>query len=647
MKRILFLTIILFNFYSYSQNENNKRLDSLLNISKTQKELPLISTLNEISWEYKNSNIDSALFYAKKALKKANKINNKSAISFSYNSIANCFEGFGYLDSARIYHHKSLDLKLQIKDKVGAADSYNNLGIVYDLNGDFDLALKNYFKALHLYESEKVSFDKVPMVLGNIGIVYKKQKKYDKVLDYYNRALKIYEDNNYDFGIVVTKGNIGSVFLKTKDYNKAIKYSNEAKELYNKLGYHRYVPYMINNIAIAKDSLKYYKAAQENYKTAIILFKETQNLYENVYAQIGLANSFYNEKRFKEAQSEAKVALEILHEKGFKEFEVQAFKLLSNIEKNLGNYKEAYFYSNKYAIGKDSLFEENKTKAIFELETKYQTEKKEKEILSQRADIAEKELNINQKNTQIIGLSILAIVLSILGYLLFNQQKLKNQQLKKEGELKEALIKIESQNKLQEQRLSISRDLHDNIGAQLTFIISSIDNLQYGFKITNEKLNNKLSNISAFTKDTIYELRDTIWAMNKSEISLEDLQIRVTNYIEKANMASANTIFQFNVDSDSSNETIFSSVQGMNIYRIIQEAINNAIKYAEATSIKVNFKHLNNQFEISILDDGKGFDIAKVEFGNGLNNIRKRAKDIGATIAFNSDTDGTHINLMV
>ena len=77
------------------------------------------------------------------------------------------------------------------------------------------------------------------------------------------------------------------------------------------------------------------------------------------------------------------------------------------------------------------------------------------------------------------------------------------------------MAKIETQNKLQEQRLRISRDLHDNIGAQLTFIISSIDNLKFGFTDISEKLGSKLSNISSFTQQTIYELRDTIWAMNK------------------------------------------------------------------------------------------------------------------------------------
>mgnify|MGYP000315454022 CR=1 FL=1 len=106
--------------------------------------------------------------------------------------------------------------------------------------------------------------------------------------------------------------------------------------------------------------------------------------------------------------------------------------------------------------------------------------------------------------------------------------------LQKEIDLKAALATIKTQNRLQEQRLRISRDLHDNVGSQLTFIISSLDNLKYVTKDTNTKLKEKLSNISSFTSDTIYQLRDTIWAMNKNEISIEDLHTRILSFIEKA-----------------------------------------------------------------------------------------------------------------
>ena len=474
-KSIFLLVSMLFQFNLFTQNSTH--LDSMLQAAKTQKGLELIENLNEISWEFKNSNIDSAFYYARRSLEAAKDLKDKKAIASSYNSLANCFDGNGSLDSAQYYHQKSLDIKLEIGHTIGAANSYNNLGIVYDLKGDFDLSLENYFKALEIYEKEEVTFDKVPMVLGNIGIVYKKQKEYDKVLEYYQKALKIYEDNNYDFGIVVTKGNIGSVFINTKDFKNAIKYSNEAKKLYAKLGYQRYVPYMISNIAIAKDSLKQHVEAQNDYKEAIKLHEEFQNVYESTHAQLGLAKSYIKQSKFKEAISEIEKALPIISKHGFKEWSVNAYEIMSNALSGLGKYKEALKYHEKYVVAKDSLFEENKTKVIFELEKKYQTEKKEKEILLQRADLAEKDLVLSKKNIQLLGLFVLAVLICMLGYFFYKQQRIKNKQLQKESELKEALVKIETQNKLQEQRLRISRDLHDNIGAQLTFIISSIDNL--------------------------------------------------------------------------------------------------------------------------------------------------------------------------
>lgn len=189
-----------------------------------------------------------------------------------------------------------------------------------------------------------------------------------------------------------------------------------------------------------------------------------------------------------------------------------------------------------------------------------------------------------------MGLGVLAVILSLLGYLFYSQQRIKNRQLQKENELKDALIKIETQNRLQEQRLRISRDLHDNIGAQLTFIISSLDNLKYGFQLP-EKLSNKLKSISEFTSTTIYELRDTIWAMNKNEISLEDLQSRISNFIDKANFATDRIKFDFKSNASDDKNFTLTSVQGMNVYRIVQEAINNALKYANAKNITVDFNH--------------------------------------------------------
>ena len=232
-------------------------------------------------------------------------------------------------------------------------------------------------------------------------------------------------------------------------------------------------------------------------------------------------------------------------------------------------------------------------------------------------------------------------------HFIYRQQKLKNNQEKQEHELKLAITKIETQNKLQEQRLNISRDLHDNIGAQLTFIISSVDNIKYGFNVENPKLSSKLNHISTFTKSTIIELRDTIWAMNSNAITFEDLELRIMNFIEKAKQAKENIDFRFEIASNL-NAVEFTSIVGMNIYRTIQESVNNAIKYANAKVIGIEIKEEADVIKIIISDDGTGFDISNTTFGNGLSNMKKRIGAIGGTFEINSELEkGTIIKLSI
>jgi signal transduction histidine kinase len=198
------------------------------------------------------------------------------------------------------------------------------------------------------------------------------------------------------------------------------------------------------------------------------------------------------------------------------------------------------------------------------------------------------------------------------------------------------LARIETQNKLQEQRLRISRDLHDNIGSQLTFIISSIDSLKFGLRNAEEKTMDKLTGISNFASQTIFELRDTIWAMNKNDITCEDLQARISNFIEKAGTAKNEITFNFSVAETICKDAKFTSIQGMNIYRIIQEAVNNALKHANATNINVHIDKEGATYHIQIEDNGRGFDVQRISGGNGVKNMEKRAKEIAGALTISS-----------
>ncbi|WP_310380129.1 ATP-binding protein, partial [Flavobacterium sp.] len=147
-------------------------------------------------------------------------------------------------------------------------------------------------------------------------------------------------------------------------------------------------------------------------------------------------------------------------------------------------------------------------------------------------------------------------------------------------------------------------------------------------------------------RETIVELRDTIWAMNSTEITYEDLETRINNYIEKAREARDEISFSFAIDDVLKSQKL-TSVQGMNIYRTIQEAVNNAIKYANATIITINAKQEGNQTKITIQDNGIGFDLATIEKGNGLLNMQKRIDVIGGEFNLVSTSEGTKIVILL
>lgn len=144
---------------------------------------------------------------------------------------------------------------------------------------------------------------------------------------------------------------------------------------------------------------------------------------------------------------------------------------------------------------------------------------------------------------------------------------------------------------------------------------------------------------------TIVELRDTIWAMNVNQISFSNLSSRIYNFIEKAKSVKENIQFSF-IIPEHLNQKKFSSLVGINLYRTIQEGINNAIKYANADEIAVEVKEFKDFISIEIKDNGIGFNLDQVELGNGLINMQKRIEEIGGNYSLHSTLgNGTTIQI--
>ncbi|WP_417856240.1 tetratricopeptide repeat protein [Xanthomarina gelatinilytica] len=645
MKKLLLIFISLFfNLHGFSQNPV-KIIDSLkIELSKKPDEATKAKIYGDLTWYYCSVSTDSALVYGKKAMNLAEKMNDSVFLAQTFNDYATVYYLKGDYDVSEDLLKKSLKIRNKLQDSSGIAAVNSKLGNIYYKKSLLDSSMIYFLKSLKYYDDigNKVVSNSLK---SNIANIYMTLKNYSKAEQYLNENITFFQENNQLEYLSNSFVSMASLFLFKKDTTNAINYLKKGIKEAEKVNAYPTLGSAYNNLGTIYSDKKDYKLAKQ-YVLKSIEIREKSNLgTELASSKLTLAGIYNNLGEFNKAKPILLESLNVFINEKVVDKSLLVYLQLIPVYASESKPDSVAYYTNLYIKNQDLVQQENALKLSSELETKYETEKKEKEILLQQAQISIKEQDLKTKNYQIISLIVLAIILSLFGYLLYNQQKLKHSQLKKETELKEALIKIETQNKLQDQRLRISRDLHDNIGAQLTFIISSLDNLKYGFKLP-DNLNDKLKYISEFTSSTIYELRDTIWAMNKSEISFEDLQSRISNFIEKANKSSHAVTFNFNVDKELKNHKMFTSVQGMNIYRIIQEAINNALKYANATQIDVNFSSKNTVYELIITDNGIGFDLNNIEFGNGINNMKKRAHELEAEFEITSQlNNGTTIRV--
>ncbi len=520
---------------------------------------------------------------------------------------------------------------------LGEAESYSNLSLIYYYQGKFEKDIYYSLKAISIYELLHNN-EKLAIEYGELGYRMKR-RSLEKAILYMQKGKNISEKNNLEKPLLSIYNNYGYLKELQKEMDSALYYYKICLKIKEKRKDSIGIPYSLNNIATIYIQQNKFKAAQ-------ILLNKSLQLRIKQKDKTGIAENYFNlgdlnfsQKKYTEAISFYNKSLNIANKSNYLDLIKNCYLELSkSYEKNTNPIQALYHYK-LYSKYKDSLSNQEMNNKIAELDIKFETSKKEKQIIKQQAEV-------KKRNLYLTGLSGLILLLGIIAYLVNRQQKLKNQQQAKEHQLKIAITQIETQNKLQEQRLSISRDLHDNIGAQLTFIISSIDNVKYAFDITNKKLDTKLSSISKFTKETIVELRDTIWAMNSNEITFEDLEGRIHNFIEKAKEAKQEITFSFKIDENLKSKKL-SSVEGMNVYRTIQEAINNSLKYANAKNIQIEAIKSNDQTKITISDNGIGFNEAEIIQGNGLNNMKKRIEEIDGKIHISSSENGTTIEVLI
>jgi signal transduction histidine kinase len=197
------------------------------------------------------------------------------------------------------------------------------------------------------------------------------------------------------------------------------------------------------------------------------------------------------------------------------------------------------------------------------------------------------------------------------------------------------------------ERKRISADLHDNLGAQLSFIKRNVGFLidkPEGFKASDER--RYLDYVNDFARNAMIDLRETIWVLNKEEVFVRDFADKLKFYLGQQLYGAEKIRWDF-TDRIEANWQLSSS-EVMHLFRIVQELVNNAIKHARADHIAVEFiSPADQHYQLEVQDNGCGFDTNNKRPGNyGLNNLRQRAKELTAELEITSAPEmGTRIVL--
>ena len=473
------------------------------------------------------------------------------------------------------------------------AFAYWQLGRMQYFTKDISNALKTNFTAKRYIDSCNVDTLK-GIINNNIGAMFHTLGNIDSALVYYNNAI--------------------SILSKTNRYNDISRIHALVAKLYlNKEG--------VKNIAYSKT---HYDLALKN--------AEKSNDYSSIFfVQLGLADYYNVTHNIPKATEYAQKAYDLVNLKNGKiEEKIYATRVLAQELALAENPKIKDLYD-QFLILRDSVFKIETSTKIADYKVLYETEKKETQnkLLQQENSIIQSK--IDARNKTIIGLLICVALIVILIAWRLNVIKLKKK-----------LAEIENEKKLQHDRERISRDLHDNVGGQLSYVMFSLEGNE---ELTQEKRINKNHQLANALRDVTGNLRETIWALNKQELTLQDIADKLKLYTRNI-FAYQDVKLKF--EENITNDISLNPVYALNLFRICQEIINNVFKHANATELTITFKK-NENITIAISDNGSGFNIDSTKENSfGLTSLKSRAEEINAIINIESAINkGTIITLVV
>lgn len=674
-KKILIITITTLFFFSCKKEKdvdrwsNNKEIDTLLLKS------------NNVKY-----NETERLQYADEAFEKINKLGTDSIeVDFYHKLALSYFDVKNYKKSNKAFL-KMAEKAFQINDIEAIADSNYGIGYYYYGKYDYDSAYYYYSKSEKAYKQLK-SYRYYAQVIGCKSNILWCKKDYagseamtikalkisqnnqdnlmvyncfltlgnnllgmnnpEKALYYYNNAAQKTKDlkSEDQFGVLKAQpyNYISNIYILKKEYRKANQFANKALQFGNfKKNSPALYCSVINNIAYSKFKLGD-KSSLNQFLEAQKIGDSIENASIQITCNIYLSEYYLGQKDTANAMSNIIAAKQNAHKNKFFEDELKSLEVLAKIDT-----KNGLNYNNRYIQLSDSLQNnERKTRDKF-ARIEYETD----QISIEKKEIKTENDRLLFQQSLIAGISLVTLLFGISLWYNKNQKtkfrELQFTQEKQNADSEIYQLMIESQQKIEEgkqlEKQRISLELHDGVMGRLTGVRLNLYELKNNLDPqTIAKCLEQIPEIQSIEKEVrniAHDLNSNLFADNIGFVS-------VVKSLCNENENLSQTKFAINIDDRIDWLTVNNEIK-INIYRVLQEALQNIHKYAQANNVAVSIVKNEIGIAMEINDDGVGFDSKSNKSGIGLQNMKYRIEKLkGEIIILSEPKKGTKINLII
>lgn len=558
--------------------------------------------------------------------------------NYSLNTILKLADSIKYNapDAAIKYAMKGLEMANKASDKKNSALAYSLLGTIKYIQVDYNESLKYHLEALKINEilNDKFAIGKN---YNNIAMVLDDAGKDSSALSYYLKSIQIYESINEEKELIKLYNNLGAFYDNSNLRKKAIYYFEKAAKLAHETGQLVMEGSIKNNLAMIYITESKYSKGLDLLMQSLKAHQKTNNDRGAATNFLYLAETYFRLKDPEKGLNYMDSALTLAKEKGFKDILSEGYlKLAKFYEKNNNLAQALNNFKLRAEVEKD-IINKASVSSMAEMQTKYETEKKEKEnaILIQENKIKTLELS-DQENKRNIMIGSFAFVL-LLGGVSYNRYRLKQKnKILMERELRAHAV-FQAQ---EDEKTRISKELHDGVGPLLSLIKLNVSSIEVNPK--NEKI---IKSTKELASKSIKEVRNISHSLMPGLLIKSGLRSALKELVEQMNASET-----INVEIGYKLAIKITPEAEVNMYRIIQEALNNILKHSGANQATIELSDQEKNIELKITDNGRGFDTEKLSSlsGNGLNNIYSRVDLLKSKITITSKKNqGTEISIHI